>query len=157
MLEACIDVDPDPAQVAAVRAWVRTTLTEWELAELADAATLIASELATNAVLHARTPYRVTVGTTDTAGVRVEVFDDNPRPPVRAADDDGATSGRGLQVLVAVASSWGTASDGTGKTVWAEIGGQTLDDDADCVDLRAVDSAQDVLDRIDEHRDEHSV
>ena len=153
MLEVCLDVDPEPEQVAVVRAWVRQTLVEWELADLVDATLLATSELVTNAVLHARTPFRVTLRADSSTGVRVEVTDDNPRPPVRAADDEGATSGRGLQVVVGVASGWGTVSDGTGKTVWAEIGTTEPDDDesADCLDLRGARSVEDALARIDEH------
>lgn len=152
MLQACLDLEPDPAQVSVVRAWARRTLVEWELPALADAAVLVVSELATNAVLHARTPFRVTLSAGGSSGVRVEVFDDNPRPPVRAADNEGATSGRGLQVIVGLASSWGTSSDDSGKTVWAEVGGPPVDDDAECVDLRGVDSAEDALARIDSQR-----
>lgn len=158
MLEVCLDVDPVPEQVALARAWVRQTLVEWELPSLVDATTLVVSELATNAVLHARTPFRVTLRTVGSGGVRVEVQDDNPRPPVRAADDEGATSGRGMHVVVGSASSWGTSTDDSGKIVWAEIGAAPLDDgpDGECADLRGVDSAEDALARIDGHAEERS-
>lgn len=66
-----------------MRAWARRALVECELLVLADVAVLVATELATNAVLHTRTPFRVTLSAEGSSGVRVEAFD-NARPPVRA-------------------------------------------------------------------------
>ena len=53
---------------------------------------------------------------------RVTVRDENSRMPVLARPPLGATSGRGLAVVSAVAASWGTRQEGDGKVVWAEIG-----------------------------------
>ena len=156
MLEACLEVDPSPEQVAVVRAFVRATLAEWELTGLVDAAQLVASELATNAMLHARTPFRVTVRSAGMATVRVEVTDDNPRLPIRPPEEEGATSGRGLQVVALVSSAWGTETDGLGKTVWADLGVLETSDDPECLDLRNVQSADEALDRIDGRRSDPS-
>ena len=155
VLEACVEVDPEPGHVGLVRAFVRTTLAEWEMSAHVDDVVLIASELVTNAVLHARTPYRVTLKAPDLQVVRVEVADDNPRPPVRTPDDQGATSGRGLHVVAGVATVWGVESDGDGKVVWAEVGAREPED-PQCLDMRGVDTAADAIERITQRRPDPS-
>lgn len=124
MLEACLDVESDPQLVAGVRAFTSATLMEWELDRFRDEAMLVVSELAANAVLHARTPMRVTLQSDGLRFVRIEVHDDNPRQPTLAPPLLDAASGRGLPLVVAVATSWGIHSEQGGKTVWAELGGR---------------------------------
>jgi anti-sigma regulatory factor (Ser/Thr protein kinase) len=102
---------------------------DWGLAELADAAELVLSELLTNAVRHAAARTRE-VGTRyerdSTGGVRIEVSDGSPvTPRLRAATLD-AESGRGLGLVnVMTGGRWGVVRDpsGGGKTVWAQIPG----------------------------------
>ena len=150
LLEACLDLDPDPDRVAVARAFVETTLADWDMAEHRDLALLLVSELSTNAILHARTPFRVVLQAFEGV-LRVGVSDENPRPPVAAADADGATSGRGMHVVAAAADRWGIHSGGDGKVIWAEVGLRS-EPDPDCLDLRDVDSADDAIRRIG-HRD----
>ena len=155
MLEACLDLDPVADQVAVARAFVRATLAAWDMNGYADDATVVVSELATNAVLHARTPFRIFVRAHDMAAVWIEVADDNPRPPLRAADDVNATSGRGLQAVVALAAEWGIRSEHDGKIVWAKLG-ENRPVDPDCIDLRGIDSTADAIDEIERHlKDAH--
>ncbi|HZQ56690.1 MAG TPA: ATP-binding protein [Acidimicrobiales bacterium] len=87
-------------------------------------ALIVVGELVTNAIRHAATEFTLALDI-DAERVRIEVSDGDTRPPVVVAADVDATSGRGLVLVAAVASSWGfeTADrDGiTGKTVWAEL------------------------------------
>ncbi|MGC9538744.1 ATP-binding protein [Streptomyces sp. UG1] len=93
--------------------------------DVSDAAALIVTELAVNAVLHARVPgrdiaLRLSYGP-DT--VRVEVADARgerlPRVSAPAAEAD---TGRGLLLVDALATRWGVDTEpGPSKTVWAEI------------------------------------
>lgn len=148
MLEACLDIESTPALVAAARAFTTSTLARWELDGLGDDAVLITSELASNAVLHARTPMRLTLRSDGIGYLRIELYDENPRLPIVAPPLTGATSGRGLALLAALASAWGTQSDGDGKTVWAELG-RRADDEMECLDLVGVISPGEALDRIE--------
>ncbi len=83
------------------------------------AAVLLASELATNAVKHANSEFRVRVQGSDRA-LRVEVINDAPEllAMVREPDEE---SGRGLQILQAIAQTWGVDERPGVKAVWFEL------------------------------------
>jgi anti-sigma regulatory factor (Ser/Thr protein kinase) len=107
-----------PSAVADARRFVADLITD--PAER-DPAALLVSELATNAVLHARTSFEVAV-TMFAGGIRVEVRDREPRlpaPPSLARDDE--ESGRGLFIVASLARVWGYTPNSDGKTVWFEI------------------------------------
>jgi hypothetical protein len=110
--------EPEEAAVRSVRHFV-VDLTD-RCDHGADAAELVASELATNAVLHARSTFDVTV-TIDDDFLMVEVYDDNPRMPTPDDPGTGALSGRGLAIVAAVSTSWGVRPAGAGKVVWAQV------------------------------------
>jgi len=92
----------------------------WHLESAIDDATLLVSELITNAILHARSPVVLVVRKVKTS-VRVEVFDDGNgvAHPVHPDHEDDA--GRGLGLVQAVATRWGIEDVDAGKTVWFEI------------------------------------
>ena len=88
-----------------------------------DEIAVAASELASNAVLHARTSYRVRVER-EADSVRVEVTDSGggfPEPQQQPTSDE--SHGRGLFIVKRLADEWGiseSASDGE-KSVWFRI------------------------------------
>ncbi|GAC1383539.1 MAG: hypothetical protein NVSMB4_11470 [Acidimicrobiales bacterium] len=85
-------------------------------------AVLLTSEVVTNALLHGRSECRVTIDV-DRRQVRVEVHDANSGRPVRRRAASGDESGRGLELLEALAQRWGSeVVDGDGKFVWFELG-----------------------------------
>lgn len=86
--------------------------------ELRQRATLVLSELATNAVLHAGSPFVVRVWSTGES-VRLEVEDSSPRLPM--ITHESTMSGRGLSIVEALSRSWGAERRGTGKVVWADV------------------------------------
>ena len=81
---------------------------------------LVVSELATNAVIHAGTPFSVTVSS-DGSVMRISVSDWSALRPIMRDGSPGAISGRGLRLVAAVAGEWGVDPDPDGKTVWAEL------------------------------------
>jgi anti-sigma regulatory factor (Ser/Thr protein kinase) len=110
----------DPSSVAAARRWLLSTLdARW--APVRDVAALLVSELVTNAVRHARRVLRVVIRT-DGRTLRVEVTDDCQELPRVQDLDDAATSGRGLQLVAAIADRWGVTPSDDGKSVWFEVG-----------------------------------
>ena len=78
------------------------------------------SELATNAVLHAGTDFTVSVDVLEDA-LRVQVRDASRRSPRARRYGLGATTGRGLGLVEALAQDWGVEVDGSGKTVWCVV------------------------------------
>ena len=113
---------PEPASVPAARRFANDAIIDLGAAEAADEAQLLVSELATNAVMHAHTPIRLSILRAD-GGVRVEVRDDDPSLPAVPSDmpTDLATGGRGILLVDLLARHWGVNSNEKGKTVWFEL------------------------------------
>jgi hypothetical protein len=120
--EAAIDLPCAPASVAAARAFVRGRLLAWRATRLEQAASLVASELVSNAVVHARSALRLRLALTG-GTLRLEVADRSPQPPRRSPSGAHAEAGRGLDVVQALSTGWGymPAEPPPGKVVWAEI------------------------------------
>jgi anti-sigma regulatory factor (Ser/Thr protein kinase) len=89
-----------------------------------EAISLIVSELATNAIVHAATSFTVAVQRT-TGSVRLEVRDqsDVELAPADTAPPPSELHGRGLFIVTQLASAWGVtpAAGERGKTVWVTI------------------------------------
>jgi anti-sigma regulatory factor (Ser/Thr protein kinase) len=81
---------------------------------------LVVDELVTNAVIHARTPIRVTVGRKDEF-YRCIVHDECTDGPYPRIIETAEGSGRGLRVVALFSEAWGAERDAGGTTVWAEI------------------------------------
>jgi len=111
----------EPRSVGQARRFCSSTLEGWGVsADLVDTCVLLVSELATNAVLHARTPFTVTI--VDRPVLRIEVHDQDPRPPHPRDYGPEASSGRGLHLVEMLSQSSGTVIDGAGgKCVWFEL------------------------------------
>jgi anti-sigma regulatory factor (Ser/Thr protein kinase) len=86
---------------------------------LADAQ-LVVSELATNAVIHANSPFSVSVRCEGSA-VHVRVRDESPRLPVVREPGPAALFGRGMRLIATVSSVWGVEPTDGGKVVWADL------------------------------------
>ena len=107
--------------VGAARRFVVAALDEWQLLSIAHVALLLTSELATNALVHARTEFLVTARYWEGRRLRVEVQDGDAKAPKAAVIPADATSGRGLNVVRALATAWGTEHHPDGKVVWFEL------------------------------------
>jgi anti-sigma regulatory factor (Ser/Thr protein kinase) len=89
--------------------------------DLVDAAALVVSELACNAVIHAGSLFTVYL-TPTAAGVRISVRDASQDRPIHREGSSSGLSGRGLALVNAVARSWGVNLLADGTLVWAELG-----------------------------------
>ena len=114
-----IALSPDPRSARAAREFVGQAL-NGDGGEQGEIAQLLVSELVTNALLHARTTITLVVQVID-SGVRVGVADGSHRGPRQRDYSDEATTGRGLTLVEALASSWGTEPSTGGKTIWFEL------------------------------------
>jgi DcmR-like sensory protein/histidine kinase-like protein len=111
---------PVPTALRAVRRFVKNTLTSWGRPTFIGDASLVVSELATNAIVHANSPFRVSLTATDT-GVRIAVDDLSPHLPILRAPDAAPTGGRGVMLVDALSRHWGVEAGPHGKRIWAEI------------------------------------
>lgn len=111
------------ADVGAGRRFVRDTLEQWGHTEVAEDAALVASELITNVVLHARTRLEVIVRRNDDR-IRIEVIDKNRNLPQLRRHSAQSGTGRGLHLVAAVAADWGAETRHDGKIVWVELAAQ---------------------------------
>lgn len=105
--------EPEPREIASVRHMVRSVVGE---SVAAQDLVLIVSELATNAVLHAGTPFRVSVSVDSV--VRLEVADESHEMPTKAV---GGITNHGLDIVDLLAARWGIDTNPVGKTIWVEI------------------------------------
>jgi anti-sigma regulatory factor (Ser/Thr protein kinase) len=126
-LRAVLDLGALPTAPGCARAWTRVILREWQLAGLSDAAELIVSELATNALLASRregaASFRLIL-TRHRGELAILVRDfcrSVPRPQDAGEEDE---TGRGLLLVQAMSgrSGWYPPDDGIpGKAVWAVL------------------------------------
>ena len=107
--------------VPAARRFVRDLVLAGGHERWAGDAQLAVSEVCTNAVLHAHTPFEVTVRV-GRDGIYVQVWDDDPVLPARRVSAATSTTGRGLELLGAVTSSSGSQTVGPTKVVWFCLG-----------------------------------
>ena len=90
--------------------------------DLLDDVRIAITELAANAVVHARTPFSVSLRSTGPI-VRLAVRDGSHAAPAVRADTGTTPSGRGMRIVAALAGRWGVDPAPGGKVVWAEFGG----------------------------------
>ena len=124
-----------PTAAAAARAHVRAVLETWgvEVGLAYDVQTVV-SELVANAVNASTGPDERPLYAdgrmlvvwlrllADGATLRAEVWDEAPGVPVRRVAGESATSGRGLdQVVAGLSAKWGWFPAQSGKCVWAEF------------------------------------
>lgn len=119
-MDARTTLSADPASAGFARRFVRARLTEWGARHLADTATLLVTELVTNAVLHARSESVLSLAYDDGV-LRAEVADLSLAGVQRRhyADDDA--TGRGLMIVEAMSTAWGAVATEEGKAVWFEL------------------------------------
>ncbi len=108
----------EPASIGRARHAVLRTCQTWGLAETASAE-LVVSELVANGVLHGWG--NIALRLYDTGdGLRIEVEDSNPAPPVTTDGHPNRLGGFGMQIVERLAD-WGWRPAGSGKLVWAKL------------------------------------
>ena len=108
----------EAASIGRARQAVSRTCQAWDIGSI-PAAELVVSELVANAVLHGWG--HVVLRLFDTGeGLRIEVEDFNPAPPVTTDGHPGRVGGYGMRIVERLAD-WGWRTSGPGKLVWARV------------------------------------
>jgi len=111
----------EASSAAQARAFVSQHLLDHDMAHLVDDIKVVVSELATNAMAHARTPFSVILCAFD-GTVVLEVSDASRAEPALVAARSLDTSGRGVAIVQALSRDWGVLPRVSGgKSVWAEF------------------------------------
>lgn len=119
-LDSALQLPSDLGSAATARRFLADTLSAWSRQDLIDDATLLATELVTNAVVHAESEVRLRI-TAVNDHIRVEVADTGRGALTLKAPSQEATGGRGLLLVEALSRSWGTSADTDEKIVWFEV------------------------------------
>jgi anti-sigma regulatory factor (Ser/Thr protein kinase) len=119
-LVARLAIVNDLAAVGHARRELRATLAGWGIdKDMAETVALCMSELVTNAVVHAASDCQVRV-INDAGTVTVEVRNQGPAADPTQPDgrDPLRVHGRGLQLVDALTSRWGSSRDDSGFNAW---------------------------------------
>jgi hypothetical protein len=132
-----LELGPFPGAVPCARLHAKLILWEWGMQAIADAVELVVSELVTNALMAsnelavARFPGRAVSEVPpvrfwlacDRRKVLIEVWDASTELPVCQDLQPESETGRGLQLVEAVSTDWGSyaSADRNGKMVWAIV------------------------------------
>ncbi len=111
---------PEPRSVGQARHQVEEFLEDRMPVEVRAAALLLVSELSSNAVRHARTPF---VLSAELRGgcLHVEVEDGSDELPVVVRPHVDAFGGRGMFLVDGMSSRWDAEHTEEGKRVWFEL------------------------------------
>jgi anti-sigma regulatory factor (Ser/Thr protein kinase) len=120
-----LTIPGQPEQVSAARAFVARTLSAHRPGTDADTATLLTSEIVTNAIVHTKsgvdggTVTIVVIGIP--RGVLVEIIDGGSAGTPVVKGDLYAADGHGLFLVQNLAAQWGYLREPTGTTVWFHL------------------------------------
>ena len=121
----------DLISASIARDFICLHLGEHDLPHLVDDMRLVVSELATNALRHARTAFTVTLHGNGSS-VLLTVQDGSSSLPVQATAGDTETGRRGLSIVDQLSDDWGvTLRHGGAKSVWASFTTRVGVDDPD--------------------------
>jgi len=122
-----VTITGNAKEVSGARAFVAQTLSAVGKTPAvdSDAATLLTSELVTNAIQHTASGApggTVTIVVVDVAdGVLIEVIDDGSAGTPVVKDDLLTTDGHGLYLVQQLTAQWGYLRDSAGTTVWFHL------------------------------------
>lgn len=130
----CLPLAAVPSAVRLARSYVKGRLNQYGHADLTDRGSIITSELVTNAVKAVGTlderrnwatakPQTIAVCCYSNDGhAVVEVWDSDPRPPMRKQPTEDDEGGRGLLLVETLSRRWGYRWPTTGgKVVWCVL------------------------------------
>jgi signal transduction histidine kinase len=112
----------EPAAAAEARSQVRAAIGDWNVPVDPDIAILLTSDLVTNAIVHGEGD-TITLAIRCSRGhLRIDVYDKSRYQPVGANDPVDAGIGRGLVLVAALSTGWGSFRTPAGKAMYFTLG-----------------------------------
>jgi serine phosphatase RsbU (regulator of sigma subunit)/anti-sigma regulatory factor (Ser/Thr protein kinase) len=112
-----LDLEAAPESASVARGFTAGVLQHAGWDDHVDTATLLVSELVTNALRHSDPPCVLSIRFAD-AEVEISVEDGNHSMPAARPRDELAEDGRGFVLIDALAADWGSRSIERGKATW---------------------------------------
>jgi anti-sigma regulatory factor (Ser/Thr protein kinase) len=122
-LQTYLELAAMPSAAGCARGHVGAVAREWGLADLAEVAELLTSELVTNAIrasARASDPVRLWVAS-DQESLVICVWDTSQGMPARRDAGPDQENGRGLLLVETLGNGWGSYRESAGKVVWARV------------------------------------
>ena len=122
-----LTLPPQVESVPAARHFLKLQLREWGLQAASDTVEIAASELLTNAVVHARTSFDVTIILDDNLTVSVRDTGGCFPRELRTGTEElelppwDREGGRGLALVAAITDGWGLTANDSSTTVWFHV------------------------------------
>jgi len=107
-----------PAAASEARRQIQAYIYAWDVAVDPQIATLLTSELVTNAIRHAAGEHVLLVMTSGSGQLRVDVHDTSTCGPVPVDAPAEAETGRGLMLVDSMSADWGFYWTVAGKAVY---------------------------------------
>jgi anti-sigma regulatory factor (Ser/Thr protein kinase) len=118
--QATVEVVADIAAPGEARRFAASQLVEWGRRDMVDDASLVVSELVTNAVVRCDDPVELHLVLAGSV-LRIEVRDAARGDPDVADQSPDRIGGRGLAIVAALSAAWGIGPSPRGKVVWAAL------------------------------------
>jgi anti-sigma regulatory factor (Ser/Thr protein kinase) len=120
--EAHLQLTPTADAPGQARQFIRVTLFEWGHRPAVTLVEAVATELVTNAVVHADGPVELLMRLEgDTLHVAVSDYTINDEMPHLRCTRPGAEHGYGLQIVQSLSIAWGCTPNHDRKSVWADL------------------------------------
>jgi hypothetical protein len=119
---------PLPEAAREGRSALRAALTEWGMSDFYEAASVVLTELITNALPSEDVIDVELYPSEDLRFVHIEVHDTNTELPKQRCPDEDEECGRGLLVVNELATEWGFRLAPRGKVVFAVLDRQDIAD-----------------------------
>jgi anti-sigma regulatory factor (Ser/Thr protein kinase) len=108
----------EPSAAAEARGRVRAALQAWKVPVDHDIAILLTSDLVTNAITHGDGESVTLAIRCSRTHLRIDVYDRSRYLPAGAAEPAGADTGRGLVLVAALSTEWGSFRTPAGKAMY---------------------------------------
>jgi hypothetical protein len=126
-----ISLPAGPAAAAEARSQVTAAIHAWDIPVAPTVATLLTSELVTNAIRHEAGETILMVITCICGQLRVDVHDTSCAMPVPVDAPADAETGRGLMLVASMSTNWGSYRTPDGKAVYFTLASEDDSDESD--------------------------